>query len=92
MGFSILKENLSITITDLASTPRQNGIVKLMNGVEKVLDILKKNPNATIKMISNEADLSVRTIQRILVSLKENDLLIRSGSDKTGYWEVLDNK
>ena len=59
---------------------------------KKVLDILKKNPNATIKMISNETDLSVRTIQRILVSLKEKDLLIRSGSDKTGYWEVLDNK
>ena len=69
-----------------------NGVVKLPDGEEKVLDILKKNPNATIKMISNEADLSVRTIQRILVSLKENDLLIRSGSDKTGYWEVLDNK
>ena len=43
-------------------------------------------------MISNEADLSVRTIQRILVSIKEKDLLIRRGSDKTGYWEVLDNK
>lgn len=69
-----------------------NGVVKLTDGEEKVIDILKKNPNATIKMISNEADLSVRTIQRILVSLKEKDLLIRSGSDKTGYWEVLDNK
>ena len=69
-----------------------NGVVKLTDGDETVIDILKKNPNATIKMISNETDLSVRTIQRILVSLKENDLLIRSGSDKTGYWEVLDNK
>ena len=69
-----------------------NGVVKLTDGEEKVIDILKKNPNATIKMISNETDLSVRTIQRILVSLKENDLLIRSDSDKTGYWEVLDNK
>ena len=66
-----------------------NGVVKLTDGEEKVLDILKKNPNATIKMISNEADLSVRTIQRILVSLKEKDLLIRRGSDKTGYWEAL---
>ncbi|MDY4936270.1 MAG: hypothetical protein SO132_05835 [Candidatus Enteromonas sp.] len=69
-----------------------NGVVKLTDGEEKVIDILKKNPNATIKMISNEADLSVRTIQRILVSLKEKDLLIRRGSDKTGYWGVLDNK
>ena len=67
-----------------------NGVVKLPDGEEKVLDILKKNPNATIKMISNEADLSVRTIQRILVSLKEKDLLIRRGSDKTGYWNIID--
>ena len=50
-----------------------NGVVKLTDGEEKALDILKKNPNATIKMIS----LSVRTIQRILVSPKEKDLLIR---------------
>ena len=69
-----------------------NGVVKLTDGEEKVIAILKKTPHATIKMLSNETDLSVRTIQRILVSLKENDLLIRSGSDKTGYWEVLDNK
>lgn len=54
-----------------------NGVVKLTDGEEKALDILKKNPNATIKMISNETDLSVRTIQRILVSPKEKDLLIR---------------
>lgn len=66
-----------------------NGVVKLTDGEEKVLDILKKNPNAIIKMISNETDLSVRMIQRILVSPKEKDLLIRRGS---GYWEVLDNK
>jgi len=59
-------------------------------GEEKVYKFLRKNPNATIKIISNDTNLSTRTVQRILSSLKEKDLLIRMGSDKTGYWKIIE--
>ncbi|MBQ6920486.1 MAG: putative DNA binding domain-containing protein [Bacilli bacterium] len=65
-----------------------NGVVKITSGEEKVYDILKQNPNATIRMISEETKISIRTVQRILASLKEKELIIRMGSDKTGYWKV----
>ena len=66
-----------------------NGGVNLTSGEQKVLELLKKNPNATIKILSQDLNISVRTIQRILASLKEKDAVIRKGSDKTGYWEVI---
>ena len=62
-----------------------NGVVKMTIGEEKVYNLLKHNPNATIKMISEETNISIRTVQRILTSLKEKELIVRMGSDKTGY-------
>ena len=67
-----------------------NGVVKMSVGEEKVYKFLRKNPNATIKIISIDTNLSTRTVQRILSSLKEKDLLIRMGSDKTGYWKIIE--
>ncbi len=61
----------------------------MTNGEQKVLELLKKNPNATIKILSQDLNISIRTIQRILASLKEKDVIVRKGSDKTGYWEVI---
>ena len=61
----------------------------MTSGEQKVLELLKKNPNVTIKILSQDLNISVRTIQRILASLKEKDVIVRKGSDKTGYWEVI---
>ena len=40
-------------------------------------------------MISENTEMSTRTVQRILASLKEKEFIIRMGSDKTGYWKVI---
>ncbi len=68
-----------------------NGGVNLSSGEQKVIELLKKNPNATIKIIFNETGISTRTVQRILASLKEKEIIVRMGSDKTGYWKVVKN-
>ena len=49
---------------------------------------IKKNPNITIKQLSEQCNISTRTIQRILSNLKESEIITRIGSDKTGYWKV----
>ena len=36
-----------------------------------------------------QTGLSSRTIDRIIKSLKEKELLKRIGSNKNGYWEVV---
>ena len=54
-----------------------------------VLDIILKDPNITIAEIANQSNKSIRTINRIINSLKEKNLLKRMNSNKNGYWEVL---
>ena len=72
-----------LRITDIS----ENGTI---NENEKiVLDIILKDPNITIAEMANQSNKSIRTINRIINSLKEKNLLKRMNSNKDGYWEVL---
>ena len=52
-----------------------------------VLSVFKNNRNAIKKDIINETRYSSRTIDRIIRSLKDKELIKRIGSNKIGYWE-----
>ena len=54
-----------------------------------VLSVFKSNKNAIKDDVIKQTGLSSRTIDRIIKSLKEKELLRRIGSNKNGYWEVL---
>lgn len=72
-----------------------NGVINgTINGTinknEKiVLDIILKDPNITTVEMVNQSNKSIRTINRIINSLKEKNLIKRMNSNKDGYWEVL---
>ncbi len=54
-----------------------------INENEKIiLDIILKNPKITIAEMSIKSNKSIRTINRILTSLKEKNLLKRMNSNK----------
>ena len=55
---------------------------------ETILMILKEQPYATARGLSELTHLSSRQIERILSSLKQNGRIIRHGANKGGYWEV----
>ena len=52
------------------------------------MPVFKNNRNAIKKDIINETRYSSRTIDRIIRSLKDKELIKRIGSNKIGYWEV----
>lgn len=54
-----------------------------------VLTVFKTNKNVIKAEVIKQAGLSSRTIDKIIKSLKEKELLRRVGSNKIGYWEVL---
>ena len=56
---------------------------------ETVLALLEQNPAMTREELAEKAAKTVRTIQRTLTSLKKKGLIEREGSDKTGYWKVI---
>lgn len=65
---------------------------KLIANDYKVLDALKENPNQTSENIASKLKINKRTVQRCLEKLITYNYVIRVGSKKTGYWEVLKKK
>ena len=55
----------------------------------KVLNLLKDNQKLSAKDLAKIIDLSPRTIQRHIRSLRTKKLIKRIGSDKSGYWEII---
>lgn len=43
----------------------------------------------TIREISEELNISQRTIKRDLANMQKNGIISRQGSDKTGVWVIL---
>ena len=60
-------------------------------GAEKNLDILQKleeNPEITQVKLMEEFDLSRKQIQKIIKDLREEGLVERQGSNRSGKWIV----
>ena len=54
----------------------------------KVFEQIKDKPNITIYELSEKLSKTIRTIERIIVALKEKGLVNRVGSKKNGYWKI----
>lgn len=78
-------DTVNSTVNDIV-----NGIVRIRtNRMEQaVYKLLEKNPYYTRQELADATSKSLSTIQRTLDSLRKKDLIVRIGSDKTGYWEV----
>ena len=55
---------------------------------QDVLGCLRENPRMTNAELIEKTGKSQRTITRALSTLKGKGLIIRVGSNKTGYWQV----
>jgi fido (protein-threonine AMPylation protein)/predicted transcriptional regulator len=61
-----------------------------ISNIEKiVLDLLKINPKLTYEQIAEQINKNRKTVQRTIVSLRDKGFIIRVGSDKTGYWKII---
>lgn len=95
-GFSFVfyrvRPSNNVTLNDTKNvtlTTGTNDEILLNNTDKKVLNLLKENHNYTRDEISEKISLSVRTIQRSIDKLSNSGLIIRIGSKKVGYWEVI---
>jgi fido (protein-threonine AMPylation protein)/DNA-binding transcriptional ArsR family regulator len=62
------------------------GRSKVNAGIRKHIE---SRPYITAKELSESLGVSSRTVERHLRELKENGVLRRVGSDKTGHWEII---
>ena len=54
----------------------------------EVYALIKQNPRLTIAQMAEALSVSDRTVKKHLSALKEDGLIARTGSNKTGYWEI----
>lgn len=57
----------------------------------KVVELLRKNNQTTAKEVAEFLGISIRHSERLFTSLKQNGVILRIGSNKTGYWEINEN-
>ena len=85
-----------ITVTIPFNRPKQlknapvNAPVKLTATQANILNLIRKDANITIEVIVQSLGKDRRTITRNIGVLREKQLLRRVGSDKTGYWEIIE--
>ena len=65
-----------------------NDRVKLNITQTKVLNLILNDNSITHKEISNQLNISEKTARRNTKALREKGIIIRTGSDKTGHWEI----
>lgn len=70
----------------------QSDTVKSKNDTvnDTVFSLIKQNRNITGVEISEQLNMSLSTVKRRIRGLKEKGIIERIGSDKTGYWKVIE--
>lgn len=56
----------------------------------QILNYIRDNNNITKKQLQEKTNKSKTTVDNVISFLRENDLIDRIGSNKTGYWKVND--
>lgn len=69
---------------------RSDGGVKLSEINREVLECIKENGEFNAEKIAEKIKRGKRTVERAIKSLKEQGIIERNGSDKTGSWKVIE--
>ena len=63
--------------------------VKFGVNERKVLLLLASNPSLSAENIAEQIGLTKRGVEKQLKKFRDLGIIIRKGSDKTGYWEIV---
>ena len=56
---------------------------------KRILKLIKVNNKLSAKKLAEELGLSERQVQRVLQDMKEQEIIVREGSNKNGSWRIL---
>ena len=88
-GFEKIKIECKNVQINVHKNVQINGHEKL-NKIEKlILEIISEDPEITQVNIATALNTTPKTIQRGMSSLKEKGIIERIGSNKKGYWKVI---
>ncbi len=59
---------------------------------EKILDLIRINPEITVKQMAEEIGITDKGIEWQIAKLKQDGVLDRIGSPKGGHWNIIEDK
>lgn len=83
---------LNATIRNGAINEAINGAINISATEQTVLSAIKKSPKITKVELQKETTLGKSTIDRAIKSLKGKCFIERVGSNKTGYWKIINKE
>lgn len=54
-----------------------------------ILAIIAESPNVTVRDMADALGLSLRQCERLIAEMKRKNLIKRTGSNKSGLWEIV---
>ena len=66
--------------------------IKLSNNRKNIIIEMRNNPNITKEQLAKLIGISTTAIDNNISYLKSHGFIVRVGSNKSGYWQVLDGK
>jgi len=82
-------ENTRIKLRDGELKVELYGELNLSDNALKIIDIIKNNSSVTANEMADLIKTSTRTVDRAIKELRDNNIIIREGSLKTGYWKII---
>ena len=83
-------ENAKLVENDITKLGAKLGVKLSVNQI-KIIKFIKSNNYITIKELAEKIKISETAIQNNLSKLKLLGIIARMGSDKSGYWKIIEN-
>lgn len=84
---------LNVTIKNGELNGELNSSISNLSKNElEVYYLIEKVPQNSRQKIANQLNMSTRTVDRVINSLIQKNLIQREGSKKTGYWKTISNE
>lgn len=92
LGENNTLQNREMHVHYTDTVKKQNDTVKSRNDTvnDTVFSLVKQNKNITAAEITERLNISLSTAKRKIKELKEKGIVERIGSDKTGYWKIIE--
>ena len=85
----LLQVKLRLTIVDNTANKSEEDNTSEEKTREKVLNLIKQDPQITIVQIAAKLDISPKGVEWQLSKLKTDGIIHRVGADNGGYWEIV---
>lgn len=66
-----------------------NGGINVGINERNILAIIAESPNVTVRDMADALGLSLRQCERLIAEMKRKNLIKRTGSNKSGVWEIV---